>query len=1188
MLVQGINLPEELLRAQAAGDLVLFVGAGVSAPAPSSLPLFDELARQVGEGTGIERGADEFADHYLGRLEVSGVQVHEAVARILLNPVSRPHELHTLLTQLFADGTPMRIVTTNFDTHFSTTTERQFGSSVETFYAPALPLGDDFAGLVYLHGSAAKDAEQCVLTDEDFGRAYLTRRWATTFLAAMFERYAVLFVGYSHRDPVMNYLARGLSPTARKPRYAFTPPDQKSVDSWKFLGVQELIYPISTEVNTHEAITHCVRDWCIELHRGLLEKAERIRAIGESQPPLEGEDADYLKFCLAKIETARIFFRYASNPEWISWLEKNGFLVSFFDLKRAFGDFERELGFWLIDRFFVDQVQDVLAAIQRNGSRIHPEWAWRVWHRLIRRQHDANIDAVFSVWVALLLVQPHDVLSSDDWSMLLAECRFPEDAAAATQLFARITTPRLTLKEHWTFLQKDAADQPKVDFELNLLHEVDHYLSDAYTKTIGRHMDVCVPSITPPIFANLVAADNLMRLCRSSRKGLDPFRVHRQSIEKYDGRALITKLDSLIDAARDVVTHRVRANPTEAFAQSTDLFASNIPILQRLAVFSIAHATQPTADEKLRWVLRHNLIYRYKTDVFRFLELNYPKASVDLRQRVIDAVFAGPAGTVFEGISEDTLLYERFNLLVWLHHVAPQCGLAREALETIRRMKPEFREREHPDLDFSFGEARWLDATEGFNVEEITAQDVQAFIAGRPPPGEENHFDSKRSRYCNSISAAATQNPDWGMSFLNELASSGLNEVDLWSSVVAGFRNAKLSLQTWTVFLDFAMSVVAPNAFFEATTDVLEHGTSRETDALPDELMPAAQRVAERIWSQALHNTTPLPRQMGDWLTEAINRPGGKLAKFWLQRISSAKRMAGDGWTAIPPEIARSLRTIISDSSQAAAHARVVIASQLHYIFSIDPAFAEAELLPLFDWSRSAIVAEQCWHGFLVWGRWLPGFTEQLLQGFDEMTRRASSQGDDTRRAIIMHIAALALYRLSDPLSNGWLPSVIRALDEKDLSALAAKIDHALSHVDPPTVEGIWERWLKRYWEERLLGRPKPFSLDEAKHAGCWALSMGKHFPEAVEFVARLQPTPRFEQIGFLNRIDSNQLAQTYPAATADLLLVYFSAPDLHPYPDETLQNIWRALVQAKLSPQHLRKVREAMFRFGIDPNDWT
>src|SRR2546430_987163 len=111
MLVRGIDLPEELLLAQAAGELGIFAGAGVSAPSPSSLPLFDELARQVGAGTGIDRGSAELIDRYLGRLKQNGIQVHKAVAQILLNPSSEPHELHTLLTQLFPTGAPIRIVT---------------------------------------------------------------------------------------------------------------------------------------------------------------------------------------------------------------------------------------------------------------------------------------------------------------------------------------------------------------------------------------------------------------------------------------------------------------------------------------------------------------------------------------------------------------------------------------------------------------------------------------------------------------------------------------------------------------------------------------------------------------------------------------------------------------------------------------------------------------------------------------------------------------------------------------------------------------------------------------------------------------------------------------------------------------------------------------------------------------------
>ena len=81
-----------------------------------------------------------------------------------------------------------------------------------------------------------------VLTDLDFGRAYLTEGWARRFLADLFRSYTVLFVGYSHNDIVMSYLARAL-PTETA-RYALT--DKSAVDRWRILGIRPILYPQSS------------------------------------------------------------------------------------------------------------------------------------------------------------------------------------------------------------------------------------------------------------------------------------------------------------------------------------------------------------------------------------------------------------------------------------------------------------------------------------------------------------------------------------------------------------------------------------------------------------------------------------------------------------------------------------------------------------------------------------------------------------------------------------------------------------------------------------------------------------------------------------------------------------------------------------------------------------------------------
>jgi SIR2-like domain len=70
----------------------------------------------------------------------------------------------------------VRLVTTNFDNHFAAAAAEMWaGENPEIFAAPALPIGGDFLGLVHLHGSVTtRDPRRMVLTDVDFGKAYLT------------------------------------------------------------------------------------------------------------------------------------------------------------------------------------------------------------------------------------------------------------------------------------------------------------------------------------------------------------------------------------------------------------------------------------------------------------------------------------------------------------------------------------------------------------------------------------------------------------------------------------------------------------------------------------------------------------------------------------------------------------------------------------------------------------------------------------------------------------------------------------------------------------------------------------------------------------------------------------------------------------------------------------------------------
>ena len=227
MKISGVDFPIELLKALRDGELVVFAGAGVSVGPPACLPKFSGLAEEIARGTGEVKGEDEPEDRFLGRLQHKGVHVHERAAQVLFgneeNPPA-PTELHFDILRLYSKPESLRIVTTNFDLLFEQAASDVFETIPTSYSAPILPLGGDFEGIIHVHGDINRPGN-AILTDADFGRAYLTEGWARRFLVALFSSFPVLFIGYSHRDVVMNYLARALTVSETK-RYALVPSDQ--------------------------------------------------------------------------------------------------------------------------------------------------------------------------------------------------------------------------------------------------------------------------------------------------------------------------------------------------------------------------------------------------------------------------------------------------------------------------------------------------------------------------------------------------------------------------------------------------------------------------------------------------------------------------------------------------------------------------------------------------------------------------------------------------------------------------------------------------------------------------------------------------------------------------------------------------------------------------------------------------
>jgi hypothetical protein len=402
-MTSDVALPQALLDALTEEKLVLFVGAGASVDVPSKLPLFGGLARQLSEMARVPSPKDEALDFFLGSMPAT-FDVHAHTRQIIQRKDSRPNSTHTALVRLASAHPPLRIVTTNFDDHLASAADAVGVKIADRWIGPALPMGDDFAGLVHLHGSVTRDPRELVLTDSDFGRAYLTAAWATRFLLPMFQKFTVLFVGYSHDDPIMRYLALGL-PSAT-PRYAFTDAKHANDAKWVRLGVSPISYPVVGE--DHGALVGALEAWGSRARMGQLEHRARVREIVDAGANLTPVDRDYLLGRIQTVDGARDFVRAAAScdadslVEWLHWIEA---LPEF--QKLFTGDTDSDVGLELGNWFS----QAFIAVPRLHGEALHT----------VQRLGQSFSEGLFSAacWATEHLSR-QDASAGERWRTLLA------------------------------------------------------------------------------------------------------------------------------------------------------------------------------------------------------------------------------------------------------------------------------------------------------------------------------------------------------------------------------------------------------------------------------------------------------------------------------------------------------------------------------------------------------------------------------------------------------------------------------------------------------------------------------------------------------------------------------------------------------------------------------------------------
>ena len=303
-VTHGPDIPDALLQAHEEGRVVFFCGAGISRPAglPDFGGLVQKLFQQAGEPSDktesdlITQGQyDRAIGHYERRIQGGRTTTRRWLPSILTADLTKRRALTTHLALLTLgrsrDG-GLKLVTTNFDTLFEDAANRYRLPSPTIYHDPPTRLRWD--GVVHLHGRmpaqpSADDLDQLVLSDGDFGQAYLTQGWAARFVAGLFRDYTLCFVGYSIDDPVLRYMTAAHALDGAQKMFAFasygTGKAEPALQAWKDKHVTPILYG---DASFHRSLHRTLHVWASVYRDGVRGK-ERLVAHYAHRLPKESK-----------------------------------------------------------------------------------------------------------------------------------------------------------------------------------------------------------------------------------------------------------------------------------------------------------------------------------------------------------------------------------------------------------------------------------------------------------------------------------------------------------------------------------------------------------------------------------------------------------------------------------------------------------------------------------------------------------------------------------------------------------------------------------------------------------------------------------------------------------------------------------------------------------------------------------
>lgn len=1144
MILDGINYPNKIVDAIKENKLVVFVGAGTSTGKPTCLPDFADLVKEIAKGTKYDFDKlDESCEVFLGRLKVNGIDVHKRTKEIIEDSCKKPNNQHRVIYNLFSSHKDIKIVTTNYDQMFEKVTEFN-PDDCDVYDYPALPAGDEFNGIVHIHGNT-NDTNNMILTDEDFGRAYITEGNASRFLKKLFSTYTVLFVGYSYNDIILRYLTRAMFRDNALDCYILT--DQRK-DDWDLLDLKPIYYP----EKQHSLMENSLEKLGERSKRRLTDWKAIFAEISE-QPPMDMAFDSELEYCLDNHEIEKIIVQEVEGAKWQEKLDDKGVFEGCFSKTNNSDDRTEMWNAWLCNNFIGKDDISFQKLIVKHKNLLNRS----LIKTIIDYLSDQEIKIENIVFAQYILFVKDDI--DDPWTLM----KVVENTFNKKMYYLTFELFKLFFRVVYRYEKKLSFSEDGVDLK-NVFWAEDYCIEKTWEKIKENVMDEHAYDLI--IFLKEVV-ENIHFSYFSINKATDdrePFDLSMLDIENKEEHARDNQLVILNNIFYEAcfIVEKQCVNDFKSFINLC--LKSKSTLLQRIALRVLRDSDNYDSQEKFNILIDEFSLdnIEQKEQLFLLVANIWSDLAEDNKNELLDIVMRS-----YVDHEERTQKYEKYNWCVWINRFDDDNVRVKSFIEECKKTDG-FEPREYPELNMysSASFMRPVDVPEKtYKMKEMEPAEIIDLVL----KDSDDIFDSKYDKL-NSLSKCLKDNYDLTTQMIEKMIQRQEKDAGLWNAIIRVVHDSDFSFEkNVSILKRLTDNIALIDNLYDISNIIWDIMRDKNNDSFFGEFEDEILRCSKIIWDnreEINYDDSSL-----DFLS--LNSTLGHILNAWMYMVSKYEERI------IPKQYLELFENALSLGGDDAIVSICIIVGNYNFLLFRNRDWTINKLTPYLE-SDEKNVFNAAWTGLVYFTRTINADTADILapiyyKALDKMQWLA----EDTRKGFIGQVLTLLIFVVKDPLLD-FVPKIYDNANEDDIQYFVDSINQRLREYETDEKKKWWDKWLKEFLKNRKNNYPIQLGEKENENLITLIANLEEVFDEAVSILCTGDSPKKVDTL-FIYRLAEDNYAEKYPDSMVDLLLFLLS-DDFEPeYAKSEIKTILKDITIT--SDEKKRKLQEAIIKHGID-----